>query len=134
MMLGVEIHGRLVRGLGEAPAFTQLPWVVEQCRTKLGFEPYPGTVNLEVLSEDMASWQELKAQAGVLLVPPDPAFCDAGCQPVTIDGKLGAATITPHVEGYPADKLELLAPCNVMQALQLSFGQEVTLTVRTPER
>lgn len=133
-MLKVRIRGRLVRGLGEAPGFTQLPWVVEQCRAQLGFEPYPGTVNLEVLPEDMDSWQELKAGDGVVLVPPDPAFCDARCHPVTIQGKLAAATITPHVEGYPADKLELLAPCNVMEALRLSLGQEVTLTWPAPGR
>ncbi|MFI5269424.1 MAG: DUF120 domain-containing protein [Chloroflexota bacterium] len=130
----MRIRGRLVRGLGEAPAFTQLPWVVEQCRTKLGFEPYPGTVNLEVLPEDTGLWQELKARDGAVLVPPDPAFCDATCHAVTIEGKLAAATITPHVESYPSDKLELLAPCNVVQALQLSLGQEVTLTWPAPGR
>jgi len=130
----VKIRGRLVRGLGEAPAFTQLPWVVEQCRTKLGFEPYPGTLNLTVLPEDIALWQAFKAQAGTMLVPPNPSFCDAICRPVSIQEKLAAVTITPRVEGYPRDKLELLAPCNVMRALQLAFGQEVTITSPTPVR
>ena len=125
------IRGRLVRGLGEAPGFTQLPWVVEQCRQKLGFEPFPGTVNLEVLAEDLELWRALKAEpGGAVLVPPDPAFCDAICQPVTVEGTLAAATITPHVADYPADKLELLAPCSVVQALGLSLGQMVAVTSR----
>ncbi|HEX6513679.1 MAG TPA: DUF120 domain-containing protein [Chloroflexota bacterium] len=128
----MRIRGRLVHGLGEAPGFTQLPWVVEQCRQKLGFEPFPGTVNLDVLPEDLAMWDELKQQPGIIIEPPDAAFCEAVCQPVTIAGRLEAATIVPLVESYPASKLELLAPRNVMQELELAFGQEVTIS--TPGR
>jgi len=130
----VNIRGRLVRGLGEARGFSELPWVVEQCRAKLGFEPFPGTVNLEVLPDDLAAWQKLKAGPGPVLVPPDPAFCDAVCHPVTIEGGIKAATITPHVADYPPDKLELLAPVNVMEALGLSLGQEVAITWPIPDR
>ena len=123
----MRIRGRLVRGLGEAPGFTQLPWVIEQCREKLGFEPYPGTVNLEVAPEDLALWSELKRRHSTVLIPPDSAFCDASCELVTIEGRIQAATIVPHVPDYPAAKLELLAPCGVMDALQLEFGQEVAI-------
>ncbi|HLG72609.1 MAG TPA: DUF120 domain-containing protein [Chloroflexota bacterium] len=130
----MRIRGTLVRGLGEAPAFTQLPWVVEQCQAKLGFAPYPGTVNLEVLPEDLLLWNELKAKPGSILTPPDPAFCDAVCHKVTINGRLQAATITPHVPDYPANKLELLAPVNVMETLGLHLGQELLLTTSKADR
>lgn len=123
----MRIRGRLVRGLGEAPAFTQLPWVVEQCQAKLGFTPYPGTVNLEVLPEDLAAWEELKAVPGVIIEPPDAAFCDAVCHRVSIDGRLQGATIRPHVSGYPPTKLELLAQVNVVETLGLELGQEVAI-------
>lgn len=124
-----------MRGLGEAPGFTQLPWVLEQCRIKLGFEPFPGTVNLEVLPEYLAPWQALRATPGTaVLTPPEPGFCDAVCHTVSIAGRLAAATITPHVGDYPADKLELLAPVNVMDALQLRLGQVVTVTFPTADR
>lgn len=124
-MAEMKIRGRLVRGLGEAPGFTQLSWVIDQCRDKLGFVPFPGTVNLEVLPEDQALWEQLKATPGPVLQPPNPAFCDALCHAVVIDGRIKAATMTPHVEGYPADKLELLAPAPVIETLGLTFGQEV---------
>jgi CTP-dependent riboflavin kinase len=122
-----RIHGRLVRGLGEAPGFTQLPWVVEQCQNKLGFTPYPGTVNLDVLPNDQAHWRELRALAGAVLSPPAGAFCDATCHLVTIDGRLAAATIEPDVAGYPEDKLELLAAVPVMETLGLRLGDVVSV-------
>jgi riboflavin kinase, archaea type len=127
MIAVMRIRGKLVRGLGEAPGFTQLPWVVEQCREKLGFAPYPGTVNLEVLAEDMAAWAELKRRPGTVLTPPDSGFCDASCQPVTIQGRIQAATIVPHVTDYPPNKLELMAPCAVVETLRLELGQEVAI-------
>jgi CTP-dependent riboflavin kinase len=116
-----------VNGLGEAPEFTQLAWVVDQCREKLGFAPFPGTVNLEVLTEDFEAWQELKARPGAILVPPNPAFCDALCHPVSIAGRISGSTIEPHVQGYPPEKLELLAPCPVVETLGLTIGQEVSI-------
>jgi riboflavin kinase, archaea type len=127
----MQVRGRLVRGLGEASDFTQLPWVVDQCYEKLGFRPYPGTVNLEVVPEDLSAWEEMKRQPGVTLSPPNPAFCDAVCHAVAIDGQLKAATIVPHVAGYPADKLELLASGPVLETLGLSQGQEVTVRLRS---
>ncbi len=116
-----------MRGLGEAPGFTQLPWVVEQCREQLGFEPYPGTLNLEVLPEDLALWQELRSRQDAVLSPPDGAFCDASCQLVSVAGQIRAATVVPHVPDYPADKLELLAPVSVMATLGLELGQVVAI-------
>ncbi|HLY65736.1 MAG TPA: DUF120 domain-containing protein [Chloroflexota bacterium] len=128
----IEVRGRLVRGLGEAAGFTQLPWVLQQCREKLGFEPYPGTVNLKVLPADMPAWQELQRQPGAILSPPDQAFCDAVCHLVLIQGQVRGATIVPHVAGYPTDKLELLAPEPIVAALGLAIEQQVS--VRLIER
>jgi CTP-dependent riboflavin kinase len=122
-----------MRGLGEASEFTQLPWVIDQCHEKLGFKPYPGTVNLQVLPEDVEAWEEMKRQPGITLIPPNPAFCDARCHVVSIDGHLKAATIVPHVAGYPPDKLELLASGPVVETLGLTPGQELTVRLRAAE-
>ena len=123
----MRIRGRLVSGLGEAPEFTQLSWVIDQCREKLGFAPFPGTVNLEVVEEDVALWEELKGRPGATLVPPNPAFCDARCHPVSIAGRINGATIEPHVPGYPPAKLELLSPSPVVDTLGLIIGQEIEI-------
>src|SRR5260370_36935573 len=44
----LTIHGILRDGLRVAAQFTELPWVREQFRRKLGLDIYPGTVNLQV--------------------------------------------------------------------------------------
>ena len=57
----------------------------------------------------------------------DRQFCDATLQRVTVEGTIAAATILPHVGGYPADKLELLAPVPVMETLGLALGQTISV-------
>ncbi|MCK5680315.1 DUF120 domain-containing protein, partial [bacterium] len=40
--------GEIVKGAGKAAFFTQLDWVTKQCVAKLGFTPFPGTLNIRV--------------------------------------------------------------------------------------
>jgi len=115
-----------VQGLGEAADFTQLPWVVEQCRLKLGFEPFPGTVNLQVAPDDMALWADVKRLPGPRIEPPTPAFCEAVCHPVLIAGR-PAAILIPHVDGYPDGKLEIVSPVALVAALGLMLGDEISV-------
>ena len=49
MKSSIAIKGRITEGLKEASFFTCLPWVREQFITKLGIDPYPGTLNLDII-------------------------------------------------------------------------------------
>ena len=72
----LKIRGRLLSGAKKAAFFTQLDWVKEQCLEKLGFIPYPGTVNLEVLKEDVPTLMLIKKEEGITLIPSGPQFCE----------------------------------------------------------
>ena len=56
------LTGEIVSGAREAVFFTQLDWVQEQCKTKLGFKPYPGTLNLEINKE---KWSVVEYRSSV---------------------------------------------------------------------
>ena len=45
------IAGKIICGVKQGKFFTQLKWFQEQCHEKLGFKPYPGTLNLEISGE-----------------------------------------------------------------------------------
>ena len=42
---------------------------------------------------------------------------------------LECAVVVPEVEGYPKELLEIIAPLNLRETLQLKDGGEVTVTV-----
>ena len=52
--------GKIVSGAGKAAFFTRLDWVLEQCTAKLGFAPFPGTLNIEILPESVIRVETLQ--------------------------------------------------------------------------
>ena len=121
------IRGVVRRGQGQGRAFTQLDWVREQFRGKLGFEPYPGTLNLQV--EDGAARAAAQAQPGILIEPTSAEYCTAKCLRVRINGRVDATWIMPDVPNYPDDLVELMAPFALREELGVEDGDEVSIQV-----
>jgi CTP-dependent riboflavin kinase len=124
--MATEIQGIVRSGRGEARGFTQLDWVRDQFRDKLGFDPFPGTLNLE--TTDRAAIDALRSVRSVM-IDPAPNFCAARCYRVRINGQMSAIWIVPEIEGYPTGQLELIAPVSLREALSLKDGTIVTVTI-----
>jgi CTP-dependent riboflavin kinase len=126
----VKIRGRIVEGLREAGHFIQIPWVKRQFIEKLSIDPYLGTLNLEIVDpEFLQNFKELKAMKGIEITPEDPSFCSAKCYPVLIGGKLKGAIVFPLVEGYPENKMELIASQNIKKALSVKTGDDLEVEI-----
>ena len=106
-----------------------LDWVQKALQKALGFSPYPATLNLRLESEkEMNVWREVKIQLeGVDIPSPDSSFCPARCFPVKIEGRHAGAVLLPGVEGYPGDKIEVIAPIRLKDELQVRDGDRVTV-------
>ncbi len=128
-----EISGKVVTGAGKAAQFTQLDWVQEQCYTKLGFRPYPGTLNLEVAEKSISVVEVLRREEGIPLVPPDPEYCEARVLPLSV-GTVSGALILPEasVNIHDMKIIEVLAPVRLKDALGFDEGAWVTLEVMRP--
>ncbi len=127
-----ELNGRVVSGIGQASFFTQLDWVQDQCMKKLGFRPYPGTLNLnmEIFAESRFTVEELRKESAIQLVPPDPKFCAAKVLPVHIGTVLGAVIIpSKHVNVHEDSIVEVIAPLKLRDALGVKDGDVVTLVI-----
>ncbi len=122
-----EIRGKIVSGVKKGAFFTQLDWVRSQCKEKLGFDPYPGTLNLEVEKEIV---QELMKEKGVRLVPPDPKFCEGRALRVSI-GKQKGAIITPseEVRVHGENVIEIMAPVRIKWDLGVEDGDIISIYV-----
>jgi len=59
------ITGKIISGIKKGAFFTQLDWVQEQCLEKLGFKPFPGTLNLEIPDESAKTIEALQPQEGL---------------------------------------------------------------------
>lgn len=123
----ITLRGRVLQGGGTGRIFTSLPWVKKQCIDKLGFDPYPGTLNLRVTSG--TDGKELrKVTRGIKIESPE-GFCEGRCFKASIMGKIRGAVVVPDVPGYPHDLLEILGPANLREKLGLKDGMDIEVTV-----
>jgi CTP-dependent riboflavin kinase len=126
----VKIRGKIISGAREAAFFTQLDWVKEQCLDKLGFAPYPGTVNIEVSKEDLVTLKLIKEEGGIRLIPPDPQFCEGRTLRASIGGVDGCVFIPPQdVNVHEPNIVEFMAPVMLKSTLGVDDGDLVTVSV-----
>ena len=126
-MKTIKLSGKVFSGQGRGEEFLKLPWVKRQMKTKLGFTPYNGTLNIK-LSEESVKRRKLLEKATSMKVCPAKGFCSGTVFKASI-GALECAIVIPEVAGYPEDVLEIIAPANLRETLQLMDGDEITVTV-----
>jgi len=66
---------------------------------------------------------------GKEIVPEDPSFCSAKCYPVLIGARIKGAIVFPLVEGYPENKMELIASKNIKKALSVKTGDDLEVEI-----
>lgn len=124
------IAGKIVRGVEQGVFFTQLEWFQEQCADKLGFKPYPGTLNLEISGEYLPIIESLNREGGIELISPDPTFCNAKSFSVSL-GDISGAIIMPDekVRVHAKNIIEIVAPINIKASLNVGDGDFISVVI-----
>ena len=131
----ILVKGVVFSDLGQGGAFIALDWAQEAIRERVGFYPFPGTLNVRARGADLTRWQEVRRNRGGIVLPsPEPAFCNAVLFTGFLEGWESApgsreriAVVVPEVKGYPADKLEIMAAVSLKQTRSVRDGDELTV-------
>ncbi len=127
----VIIEGEVMSGVGEGKYYVSLEGYKRQFIEKLGFEPFPGTLNLRIPKEQMYFRRLLDEEEGILIKgfrTEDRTFGDVKAFKCKIDGIEGAAII-PQRTHYSSDVLEIIAPVCLREKLNLEDGDKVVVEV-----
>jgi len=122
------IKGKVFSGSGEGAKFTELPWVKKQIKEKLGFTPYPGTLNIK-LSEESVELRKLLEKAKPIGISPSGEYCRGKCFKAHLIGKKPCAVVLPEIANYPQNVLEIIAPINLRTGLKLKDGDQVEIKI-----
>ncbi len=130
MVEDLIIRGKIVSGAGEGVYFTQIDWVQRQCHQKLGFKPYPGTLNLEIALNDLPKIAAMGQKNGVELISSDPRFCNAKAFAVKLR-KINGAIIIPEekVRIHAENIIEIIAPLNIKATLNVKDGALLNVVI-----
>jgi len=131
----ILVKGVVFSDLGRAGAFLGIDWVRQAVKERVGFDPYPGTLNVRASGADLNRWEQVRQHGGRVVLPsPDPAFCNAFLFTGSLEGwdsqpgsRERIAVVVPEVEEYPADKLEIIAAVSLKQARSVRDGDQLTV-------
>jgi len=122
------IKGIIFSGKGEASRFIELPWVKRQIVEKLGFVPHPGTLNLKLTKEELRH-RNLLEKAEAIEISPVKGFSRGRCFKARLMDKLKCAIVIPEIPNYPENVIEVIAPTNLREKLQLRDGDSVEVKI-----
>lgn len=128
------IIGEVVSGLGEGSYYVLM--YRERIKEHLGFDPYPGTLNLRVVFPKTVF--DALVDVRPILIPgfvkKGRTFGDVRAYPVNVEGIRGAIVV-PSRTIHPPKIAEIIAPVNLREAIGLKDGSRVKVTaVREVER
>lgn len=122
----------MLKGLGEGQYYVNIPGYRKQFEEKLRFEPFPGTLNIQ-LSENSSALRNLLREMPAVRIEGfndgERTFGGGKCYPVIIGG-IEAAVVAPERTHYPSDLIEIIAPVKLRDALQLNDGDRVVIQVK----
>ena len=130
MIEDLILSGTIVTGVQKAAFFTKLDWVRNQCLEKLGFIPFPGTLNIKLHYSSFPLAEKLQKAEGITLIPPDSNFCEAKTFPVSIGHVSGAVLIPPpNVKIHENHIIEIISPVRLKSFFGLKDGDEFSLSL-----
>jgi riboflavin kinase len=126
------ICGEVVSGLKEGSYYMKIPEYKKQFREKLGFSPYPGTLNLKLKNEeDIKARQELEKFSGISIegfVKEGRTFGSVKCFRAKLENFSGAVII-PARTHHGFNTLEFISKEKIRDKIGLKDGDEVCVEI-----
>jgi riboflavin kinase len=127
----MQFRGTLFTGFGEGGYYISLKGYSKAFFKALGFEPFPGTLNLRLTDEAMI---EQRKRLDLLRGVEVPGFTDGKrtygpvkCFRAKVGGNHPGAVLAIERTHYDSSVLEVIAPINLRKALGLKDGDECSV-------
>jgi riboflavin kinase len=127
----VVLRGRVFTGLGEGAYYVRLEGYYKQFRKKLGYAPFPGTLNIQLHTDaDVNEFQLLKATIGIEIngfTNGNRTFGPVACYSATVNNQQKAAILLIERTHHHPNVVEIIAPVNLREKLNISDGAIITV-------
>lgn len=123
-------EGEVFTGLVQGAYYISQSGYRDQIQEKLGFDPFPGTLNLRLVGEYLEHRRVLEGWPAVVLEGfrgEDRAFGGAQCYPLMVNGEVEGALIVAERSGYDRGVMEVVSPENLRERFGLEDGDRVKL-------
>jgi riboflavin kinase len=140
----VELRGSITSGMGEGRHYISLSGYMRQFEDRLGYEPFLGTLNVELGEESVRERGRLSSFEPVTIdgwEDDERTYGPAYCYPAAVESEAAASgggdaprfedahVITPERTHHGDDQLEIIAPVKLRDELGLEDGSPLTIHV-----
>ncbi|MBW2989563.1 CTP-dependent riboflavin kinase [Candidatus Woesearchaeota archaeon] len=121
------ISGLVEKGIGEGSYYLSQKQYQKQIKNKFGFDAFPGTLNAQVDEEDIIPFLAKKRPVQIEgFTTKTRTFGPLTAYEIRI-GKIKGAIIRPERARHPEGVIEIAAPVNLRQSLNLKDGDRIRL-------
>ncbi|MEM2650445.1 MAG: DUF120 domain-containing protein, partial [Candidatus Nitrosocaldus sp.] len=128
----VELAGVAVAGMGEGSYYMSLEGYRRQFLERLGFDPYPGTLNIRLDK----IYIDLKRELAIYPAITIDGFSDGKrtygwvkCYTARINDRIDGAMLVLERTHHDESIMEVIAPVKIMDALGLRYGDRIHVKV-----
>ncbi|XVH30300.1 DUF120 domain-containing protein [Haloferacaceae archaeon DSL9] len=136
----VTLTGAVTGGMGEGRHYISLSGYMKQFRERLGYEPFPGTLNIELDDESVRARAGLSSLGAVPIdgwEDDERTFGAATCYAAHIEADGGryepVHIIVPDRTHHDERNLEVIAPAKLRGELDLDDGDTIEVVVEEAE-
>lgn len=131
----VTFEGTVFTGIGEGAYYITKEGYHKQFIEKLGYDPYPGTLNIKLTSDyDMKARAELEAYPAIEIQGfknENRTYGPVKCYPVIINNKAKGAILFAMRTHYDVSVIEIIAPNFLRKQLKLKDGHKIKVEAFT---
>lgn len=129
----LEFKGTIISGMGEGAYYMSMKGYTKQFKTKLGYIPFPGTLNVKLKNKEYTeAKRSLDVYGGIMIN----GFSDGKrtygwvkCYPAKINNSIDSALITLERTHYDDSVIELISYTNIKKAAKLSTGSQISVRI-----
>ncbi len=131
----IELIGTIVEGMGEGSYYMSLNGYRAQFLSRLGFDPYPGTLNIVLDKMYLENKHELTKHPPIMIEgfkDGKRTYGGVRCYRARLNDAIDGAILMPERTHHDESIVEFIAKVKILDMLGLRHGDKVSIKVDTP--
>jgi riboflavin kinase len=127
----ITLEGTVVSGLFQGAYYVSKEGYRSQIQEKLGFDPFPGTLNVRISDKDIEHRRKLEQGPSIILEgfrEKERAFGACNCYPLMLNDDVTGALIVAERTFHDMSTLEIISPIYLRRHMNLADGDLIKVS------
>ena len=124
----IVLKGTIIKGLGEGAYFMSMPHYKQEIKDKLGFDAYPGTLNLKIKKTHNNIIKKMNPIKISGYVNHGNTFGGASCYMAKIKS-INGAIIIPDINKHKKEVIEFISPIHIKSKFKIRNGCKINIEI-----